>query len=117
MLNSIGLIKYDKILQCKLHEKKLIESKEESEIRAASIIACEKLKNLLNCCCNAVELDYYLWVIHTITNKQSYKQSYLYICRNTLKGLKMNWILFTLFIGLVPFIINKIFSYKECPCA
>lgn len=57
----MSLIKYDKILKDHLHKKELIGSKEEVEIRAASIIACEKLKNLLKCC-NSVELDFYLWV-------------------------------------------------------
>ena len=57
----MGLIKYDEIVKSHLNKKELIGSNEEAEIRAASIIACEKLKFFLNCC-NSVELDFYLWV-------------------------------------------------------
>jgi hypothetical protein len=66
VLNSMDLIKYDETLKAHLNKKELIESREESEIRAASIIACEKLKKLLNSC-NSVELDFYLWVNFSFT--------------------------------------------------
>lgn len=59
----MGLIKYNQSLKDKLNNKELIGfgSEEELEIRAASIIACEKLKDSLGFC-NSVELDFYLWV-------------------------------------------------------
>lgn len=57
----MGLIRYNQSLQDQLNRKVLIPSRQEAEIRAASIIACEKLKDLLGCC-NSVELDFYLWV-------------------------------------------------------
>lgn len=58
----MSLIKYDQSLQDQLNKRELIQSKEEeAEIRAASIIACEKLKDILGFC-NSVELDFYLWV-------------------------------------------------------
>ena len=59
----MGLIKYQPRLQEKLRNKELLPSgsKEEAEIRACSIIACEKLKVHLKCR-NAVDLDFYLWV-------------------------------------------------------
>lgn len=58
----MGLIKYRPDLQEKLKNKEILPSGSvgEAEIRAASIISCEKLKSLLNCS-NAVELDFYLW--------------------------------------------------------
>lgn len=58
----MGLIKYRPDLQEKLKNKEILPSGSvgEAEIRAASIISCEKLKSLLNCR-NAVELDFYLW--------------------------------------------------------
>lgn len=98
----MSLIKYDEILKDHLYKKELIGSKDEAEIRAASIIACEKLKKLLNCC-NSVELDFYLWV-----NKddKSFKITFC-LYRNILKRLKMKSTLFTRFIGLVLFIINN----------
>lgn len=59
----MGLIKYHQSLKDQLNKKELIGfgSKAEVEIRAASIIACEKLKDMLGFC-NSVELDFYLWV-------------------------------------------------------
>lgn len=64
VLNSLDLIKYRPHLKLKLYKKEILPSgsKEEAEIRAISIIACEKLKKLLSCN-NAVELDFYLWVL------------------------------------------------------
>lgn len=66
----MGLIKYQPDLQEKLGEKQILPSgsEEETEIRAASILACEKLKHFLGCG-NAVELDFYLWVnLKVLTN-------------------------------------------------
>lgn len=65
VLSSMGLIQYDSFLQAKLFREEIVTLEEEAEIRAAAIIACEKLKQELNCC-NAVELDFYLWVPKTI---------------------------------------------------
>lgn len=58
----MGLIKYKQSLSDKMMRKEIVSDEEECEIRAASIICCEKLKNLLGCK-NSVELDFYLWVI------------------------------------------------------
>ena len=62
VLYSMGLIKYKQTLKDKLAKKEIVSSEEECEIRAASIISCEKLRVWLGCC-NSVELDFYLWVI------------------------------------------------------
>lgn len=62
MLSALNIITYSKDLEVKLQSHTLLPSgsREEIEIRAASIIACEKLLSFFTDS-SAVELDYFLW--------------------------------------------------------
>ena len=88
----MGLIKYKQPLKDKIIRKEIVSSEEECEIRAASIISCEKLRKLLDCC-NSVELDFYLWVIlgskSYCTAFNAFINIFVYYSRNTRKKLKM----------------------------
>lgn len=62
VLNGLGIIEYSQDIQNKINNKQLIskDSPEEKAIRAATIIACEKISEQYKI--SAPDLDYWLWL-------------------------------------------------------